>query len=152
MQASYTLLHSEDRSDDPARRGQPLPGRPRHDVFVRWSAGPTFWAKGVSIEPRVFYTVDYIAGTFLDPSGRFELPPRAIQGVGTEVHFADAVHLAVEVRNLLDVRTAFVTLPVAAARPQRVAVSDFIGFPLPGRSVWATLRIDTDPRAWSMRE
>jgi hypothetical protein len=30
-------------------------------------------------------------------------------------------------------------------------VSDFIGWPLPGRSVWATLRIDMDPRRRSDR-
>lgn len=142
LQANYTLLETEDRGSDPARRGQPLPGRPRHELFVRSSAGRLWWTSGIPVEPRVFYTVEFVAGTFLDPSGRHELPPRAIQGLGTELHVARRVHLAVEVRNLLDVRTAFVTLPVASPRLQRVPVSDFLGFPLPGRSVWATLRID----------
>ena len=144
LQANYTLLDTEDRSDDPARRGQTLPGRPRHEAFVRSSAGRVWWSGGRAYEPRVFYTVELVAGTFLDPSGRHELPPRSIQGLGGELHVAHKVHLAVEVRNLLDVRTAFVTLPVAGARPQRVPVSDFLGFPLPGRSLWATIRIDMD--------
>jgi vitamin B12 transporter len=142
LQANYTLLETEDRGQDPARRGQPLPGRPRHEVFVRSSAGRVWTAAATSFEPRIFYTVEVVAGTFLDPSGRHELPARAIQGLGAELHLAERVHFAVEVRNLLDVRTAFVTLPVTGARPHQVPVSDFLGFPLPGRSVWATVRID----------
>jgi hypothetical protein len=52
------------------------------------------------------------------------------------------VHLSVEVRNLLDVRTAAVLFPIAGSRPTPLPVSDFIGYPLPGRSVWAQLVLD----------
>jgi iron complex outermembrane receptor protein len=65
-----------------------------------------------------------------------------LQGAGVELHLDDRVHLVVEVRNLLDVRTATVVLPVAGARPHSVPIADFIGYPLPGRSVWASLRIE----------
>ena len=47
------------------------------------------------------------------------------------------------VRNLLDVRTATVMVPIGDARAQSTAISDFIGYPLPGRSAWASLRIST---------
>jgi vitamin B12 transporter len=142
LQANYTLLETEDRGGDPARAGQALPGRPRHEVFVRSSAGRVWWSGDTPVEPRIFYTVDVVAGTFLDPSGRHELPARAIQGLGAELHVAQRVHVALEIRNLLDVRTAFITRPVAGARTHQVPVSDFLGFPLPGRSVWATVRIE----------
>lgn len=143
----YTLLDSADRSDDPGRRGRPLPGRPRHDLFARGSFGWVFHPRGTAFEPRLAYTVELLARSFLDPSGRYVLPPRALQAIGVEAHVAGRVHLALEVRNLLDVRTSTVTLPVMGARPSPVAVSDYIGYPLPGRSVWATVRIDFAGRA-----
>ncbi|MBC8073458.1 MAG: TonB-dependent receptor, partial [Deltaproteobacteria bacterium] len=127
---------------DPTREGNALPGRPRHDLFVRSSFGWIFHPRGTSFEPRVGYTVELVARTFLDPSGRYVLPPRALQAIGIEGHVAGRVHLALEVRNLLDVRTASVTLPITNARPSPVAVTDYIGYPLPGRSVWATVRVD----------
>jgi vitamin B12 transporter len=142
LDANYTLLHSENLGPDPAVRGQPLPGRPRHELYVHGSSGGRVLVGGISLEPRVSYTVEVIAGTRLDTSGRLELPARAIQGVGAELHVADRVHLSAEVRNLLDVRTAVVTLPVAGARPTLMPISDFLGFPLPGRSVWVALSID----------
>jgi outer membrane receptor protein involved in Fe transport len=142
LMVHYTLIDAADRSGDPTRQGHALPGRPRHDLFVRGSFGWVFHPRGTSFEPRIGYTVELVARTFLDPSGRYVLPPRALQAIGIEGHVAGRVHLAFEVRNLLDVRTASVTLPIAHARPSPVAVTDYIGYPLPGRSVWATVRID----------
>ena len=142
LHVDYTFTDTRSEASDPAQRGQPLPGRPRHDLFIRTSTGRAFRAAGTVVEPRLAYTVDFVSGTLLDPSGRFELPARALQGVAAQVHLGRRWRLAVEVRNLLDVRTANVSLPVTGARPSPVAVSDFLGFPLPGRSVWATARMD----------
>ncbi|MCX4245448.1 TonB-dependent receptor plug domain-containing protein [Paraliomyxa miuraensis] len=146
LHANYTWLDSRNGSDDPAQHGQPLPGRPRHELFARVTAGRSLRIRGLRVEPRVLYTVDVIAGTVLDTAGRLELPPRALQGAGAELHLHDRVHLLVEVRNLLDVRTATVTLPVAGARPHLLPIADFIGYPLPGRSVWASVRIELGGR------
>jgi iron complex outermembrane receptor protein len=146
LQTNYTLLEAIDLGDDPTRHGRPLPGRPRHELFARASVGWPTAIRGVALEPRLFSTVDLVAGTRLDPSDRYRLPPRALQGIGAELHVAERVHLAVELRNLLDVRTAAVVFAGTGGRAWPVAVSDFIGWPLPGRSVWATLRIDMDPR------
>ncbi len=142
LDAHYTFTDAVDRGPDPTFRDQPLPGRPRHDAFVRATVGFTTTIRGVAIEPRLLSTAEFIAGTRLDPSGRFEIPPRFLQGLGGELHVARRVHWALEVRNLLDVRTAAVTFPVGQRRPTPVPLSDFIGFPLPGRSVWTTLTID----------
>jgi len=137
---TYTLLDTLNLDGSDA----PLPGRPRHDFFSRVSAGYEWIVGEVAVEPRVFYTFELVASTFLDPSARLELPTRDFHGLGAEVHLVRRVHAAVEVRNLLDRRTATVNLPVANASPQTMPLSDFIGYPLPGRTVWVTLRIDME--------
>ena len=142
LQLHYTLVDARDRSGDPGRDGNALPGRPRHDLYARSSFGWRFTPHGTAIEPRMSYTVEFIARTFLDPSGRYVLPPRALQAVCVQALLADRVLFALEVRNLLDVRSTTVEVPVADARPSPVAISDFIGYPLPGRSVWASFRVE----------
>lgn len=142
LHANYTLLDTRSDAADPAQRGRPLPGRPRHELLARATAGRAVRAWGMPVEPRVLYTLEVVAGTALDTAGRLLLPPRVLQGAGLEAHVAERVHLVVEVRNLLDVRTATVVLPVAGARPHSVAITDFIGYPLPGRSAWVSLRVD----------
>jgi vitamin B12 transporter len=141
---NYTLLDAVDRSGAPDRDGRALPGRPRHDLYTRASFGRAFPVRGVAVEPRLAYTVELVARTYLDPHERYVLPPRLLQGIGVELHIAQRVHAGFEVRNLLDVRTAMVTLPIASDRPTAVPVADFIGYPLPGRSLWGTLRVDFD--------
>ncbi len=140
----YTLLDTADRGDDPTRRGHALPGRPRHDLFARASMGHRWAIRGVGFAPRLAYTVEVVAKTWLDPSGRYLLPARALQTIGLEARIAERVVLAADVRNLLDVRTASVSLPIAGARTRVVPVADFIGYPLPGRSLWISLRLDFD--------
>jgi iron complex outermembrane receptor protein len=142
VRADYTWLHTAARVDDPAQDGRPLPGRPAHELFATASAGWPTHIRGLPFEPRVQYTVDVIAGTFLDPSGRLALPPRALQALGLELSLARRISLHAVVRNLLDVRTAAATLPVAGARATPMPISDFLGFPLPGRSLWVQLRVD----------
>jgi iron complex outermembrane receptor protein len=144
LQVHYTLLDATDRSGDPGRDGNALPGRPRHDLFTRTSFGWEFTRRGVAVEPRVFHQVEVVARTFLDPSERYVLPPRAFQSIGAQLRIARRVLVALEVRNLLDVRSTTVQIPVAGSRPSPVATSDFIGYPLPGRSVWASFRVDFD--------
>lgn len=139
---NYTLLDSEDRSGAPGRDGRALPGRPRHDLFARSGFGWRFAPRGVELAPRFDYTVELVAKTQLDPSGRYVLPPRALQSLGVRLQIDRRVTIGVELRNLLDARTQTVVVPVGDRRPQPVAIADFIGYPLPGRSVWATLRID----------
>lgn len=151
VQGNYTLLVTENRSPEAEQRGKPLPGRPRHEVFGRVSSGFEFRPDDVAVEPRVFYTVEFVAGTFLDPSGRRQVPARTIHGLGAELHLLRQVHLAVEVRNLLDRRVTTWNPPIQGVAAIPVPLSDFIGFPLPGRSVWATLRVDLYPARNSKR-
>lgn len=144
LSANYTLLAAHNRGTEPSQRGRPLPGRPRHQLFAQAALGHVFKARRHELAPRLLYTVEHAARTFLDPSGRYEVPSRTLHGVGVELHVARRVHLAAEVRNLFNLRTTTWSPPIAGAPQIRVPVSDFFFYPLPGISLWTSLRIDLD--------
>jgi iron complex outermembrane receptor protein len=145
LHGTYTYLHSRSFSRRQERYGKQLPGRPTHDLFARLSFGDATRVAGMPYDARLFYTVERIAGTFVDPSGRRSLPPRTLHGAGVEVRAGDGVRLALEARNLLDTRSTTWTPPVHNAGTIRTPISDFIGYPLPGRSVWLNVTLDLNP-------
>ncbi|MFO7564231.1 MAG: TonB-dependent receptor [Enhygromyxa sp.] len=146
VDGAYTLLDSRNDSPEAEQRGKPLPGRPRHSVLVRPSGGHRFVVgrRSVALEPRGFYELEWIAGSFLDLSGRVELPPRFLHAIGVSLRIADRIELTLEGRNLGDQLDALIRPEHGPPTPYRAPISDFIGFPLPGRSAWATVRIDFD--------
>lgn len=130
---SYTYLFTENRSDDPLSYGQPLPGRPLHDFSydASYRLGPV----------RLRYGVDAVAGTTVDAAGTIVVPPRLFHGAGLSLDVPRSAGLTIglEVQNLFDVRVMRVPSPLTnnlVALP----VSDFLGFPLPGRSFWVSAR------------
>ncbi len=114
----------------------PLPGRPEHDaVFdLAYSLGPA----------RVRYGVDVIAGVFADLTGRVEVPTRALHsaGVRLDVPGAKGLRLALDVRNLFDLRTVTYT---GFAGTVRAPIGDVYDYPLPGRSVLVSALFKTGP-------
>lgn len=130
---SYTLMFTENATEDPLVRGRPLPGRPLHDLAydATYRFGPV----------RLRYGLDAVAGTTLDPGGTLVLPPRVLHGVGASLDIPGVFGLraGVEVQNLFDLRTLYIDSPLSR-RAVALPLSDFLGFPLPGRTVWATLR------------
>ncbi len=146
LDLAYTLLDSRNDSPEVEQRGKPLPGRPRHSLLIRPSGGHRFLVgRARSLEPRIHYDLEWIAGNVLDLSGRVELPPRILHGVGVSVRALDRVEIGVEVRNLGDLRRTRITPEFGPQVTYPSALSDFIGYPLPGRSIWATLRLDLAP-------
>lgn len=145
LRGNYTLLATRNDSAEASMRGRPLPGRPRHELFVQLAAGHAFDLRGVEFFPRMGWTLEHAARTFLDPSGRFEVPARTLLGAFIELHLLGRIHLAAEVRNLLGARVAAWQPPVDGSAPVTVPVSDFFFFPLPGTSLWTTLRVDLQP-------
>jgi iron complex outermembrane receptor protein len=139
---AYTLLDSENRGDVPSQRGNRIPGRPLHDARV---------AVGERVGPARFgVDLDVVAGNFLDPANRQETPARTLLGAtaGVAPAWAAGLSLDVTLRNLLDARTE--SVPVRPAPPGGLAetvqpIADYAGFPLPGRSVFATLRYRHEP-------
>jgi iron complex outermembrane receptor protein len=144
LTANYTFTETANLEAVSGKRGRSLPGRPRHQIFGRASTGGEFSIRDTAIEPRVFYTFEYLAGAYLDPSERLAVAPRALHGIGTELHLIRRLHLAFEIRNLLDNRLATWNPPGSAVGPLRVPVADYVGYPLPGRSLWGSVRLDLE--------
>ena len=130
---SYTFLFTENRTDDVLVYGKPLPGRPAHDFSydAAYRLGPL----------QLRYGIDAIAGTTVDSAANILVPPRLFHSTGLSLDVPRFSHLrvGVEVQNLFNLRVMRVPSPLSndlVALP----VSDFLAFPLPGRSIWLTLR------------
>lgn len=125
-QVSYTLLIAQNQAD-----GRPLPGRPRHDLAydASYRVGP--------VQAR--YGVDLVSGVLVD--GQLPLPPRIFHsmGIALEVPGVRGLRAAIDVQNLFDQRILWIPSR-STAGPVPYPVSDFLGYPLPGRTIWATLR------------
>ncbi len=141
VQLSYTLLDSRNQSRETEQRDRPLAGRPRHQLFARLSGGSQFAIGSVSLEGRLSATLESVAGSFLDSSGYYEVPPYSLVGLGAELSLNRVVRLALEARNLLDARETLWRPPVATRPVIPVPVADFINYPLPGRSFWLAVSV-----------
>jgi iron complex outermembrane receptor protein len=127
--ANYTHQQALDESDVPFRRGNQLPGRPAHEAYARielaWSPDRPLplgdfaarWWPG-----RVWGEANIIADNFLDTANTQLVPRRDLYALGFEVQPLDGLRVALEVRNLTNDQTR-----------------DALDFPLPGRSVYATV-------------
>lgn len=146
LDLAYTFVDSRNSSPEAEQLGAPLPGRPRHSVLIRPSAGHEFrvGARERSLELRAFYELEWIAATFLDLSGRVELPPRLLHAIGASVRVLERVELRVEGRNLGNQLRALIEPDSGPMIAYPAPISDFIGFPLPGASVWTSVRVEFD--------
>ncbi len=133
LMANYT---HQDATDDtvtsPLALGDQLPGRPANEMYARaeltWSpAEPLpFGALAARWWPgRVFFDADLIADNVLDVANAVRVGQRTLLGAGIDVTlpFRD-LRVGIAVKNLTDDQTR-----------------DVLGFPLPGRSVFATVSI-----------
>ena len=132
---SLGALDAENLSSIPSQHGKRVPGRPAFDLSaaVDAQAGPV----GLGAD------VDVAAGNALDPANLQEAPARAFVGTVATVTPVAGVTLALSIRNVLDHKVADVALhppPLGGRREVPEAVSDYGGFPLPGRTVLLTLR------------
>jgi iron complex outermembrane receptor protein len=145
LDVSYRFVDSANGSQGYSRFSADIPGQPRHHLRVRPSGGHRFTPNLVlraSLEPRLFYELEWVSTNTLDVAGYDELPPRLLHALGVSLRVADRAELAVEARNLGNVRWATVNDDGDWPGPYPVATSDSMGFPLPSRSVWASLRVD----------
>jgi vitamin B12 transporter len=143
MRASYTALVTENRAECTSAFGTcerpPLPGRPAHDFVgdVTYGLGPV----------HVRYGVDALAGMTTDLKGEIGVPARILQSAGarfdvpgTHAH-AHGLRLALDVRNLFDVRIATYA---GALGPTPFPIGDLYEYPLPGRTVLVSARFDSE--------
>jgi vitamin B12 transporter len=142
LESSATFLDTENRSGLAESNGKPLPGRPRWTV-----AGGLSWrglVAGHRITPAVELHFEHDA--FWDTAGRRPMPDRLqIDARLAWTLPGGRVTLAVDARNLLDrLQADVLRLPEPAAGPltHPQAVSDQLGYPLPGRSVFFTVSLE----------
>ncbi|MCC6764568.1 MAG: TonB-dependent receptor [Deltaproteobacteria bacterium] len=125
---NYTYQDARDESGIPARDGNQLPGRPRHELYHR-----TEYRRD---EGRLFYELGFVAENFLDQANFLVVNARAIHTVGVE---ADLAALGRRFR-----RGALARIPLLVTFEVRNftdnQVEDVAGYPLPGRAFFGTVR------------
>jgi hypothetical protein len=133
VRASYTGLATEDDAACAAATGPcarpALPGRPANDLVgdVVAHVGPA----------RVRAGVDAVSGIASDVAGSIVVPPRVLASAGARVDVARGVRLALDVRNVFDVRTGTYA---GALGPVDFPIGDAFVYPLPGRTVLVSAR------------
>ncbi len=117
LTAQHTTLVARDASNRPAYDGKPLALRPRTrwDVRADWTETRGAWQAGL------WTHVQWQAGYFLDAANLVAVPARTVTSAGVRVARGDW-YVDARIEDALD-----------AARV------DLIGYPLPGRTVFAAL-------------
>ncbi|MCP4600048.1 MAG: TonB-dependent receptor [Proteobacteria bacterium] len=130
IEANYTYLHGINKSDTTYHRGERLPGRPAHEAYGKIGLDKSFEKWGAGVWADVCYAgLNYLEEANLNPALE-----RILLGSGYKLaHFRTRLTLTVEVKNMLD--TITVRDEDLGINPLR----DFNGFPLPGRTILATL-------------
>jgi outer membrane receptor protein involved in Fe transport len=133
---------TEDREGNevPARdHGMILPGRSLREADGRvetggWRAGPVL--------AGAFGGAHYRSQSALDRFERQWTPARTLVNAGLRASPAalPGLRVTVEARNLLDARTGTVHQDVAVNPDRTEALQDHLGYPLPGRSLYASAR------------
>lgn len=123
---SYTYTHATQRTS--ATR---VPNVPEHDVFARLDARWRWVRAGLDASG--------VTGLYFDSANSFPSPARLMLGasIGLEIPWVRGLSIEAQGSNLLDVRDGLVSYP--SGRVERVAASDFGGFPLPSRAVYFSL-------------
>jgi iron complex outermembrane receptor protein len=115
LSANYTRLVTEDTSDIPYYNGNQLAGRPQDDVLLVGAYRFDRW--------KVTWETHYIGSNYLDRANMREVGARGLHNLVLQAFLrVPGMTLSLEGRNLTDDRAA-----------------DVSGFPLPGRSFYATL-------------
>jgi outer membrane cobalamin receptor len=113
---AYTHQDPRDESNIPGRDGNQIPGQPADDLYLRID-----WL-GLCVRP--YYELSFLTEDYLDQANFLLVPARAIQTTGITIPFDRwSLEANVEVRNFTDNQ-----------------VEDVAGYPLPGLSVFGSLR------------
>ncbi len=135
--ASYTYTDSRQRNTLPSYQGKRLPQRPRHMFDARVNVARRWWNRLAVL----WVNGTLASGNYLDAANLRSVPARALFGAGVKLEPVPGLLVGVEVKNLTDQRVEDVRLD-PAPRPDLTraprAISDFFGYPLPGRAVYVT--------------
>ena len=137
LAVNYTYQDARDESGIPARDGNQLPGRPRHDLYHR--------AEYRREEGRLFYELSFVAENFLDQANFLVVNGRATHTLGVEVDIAAlGRRFGSDALGRRFGGDAVARVPLVATFEVRNftdnQVEDVAGYPLPGRAFFGTLR------------
>ncbi len=136
-QSNLTASDARNLSDLPAYAGNRLPRVPGVEAYQRLAVRPP------SDRWRLTYTFSLATGEYWDATNWFRATPRALHGLSARVAPHPAWSIEAEVLNLTDRIVEVVPRnPLNPSDPARIlqSVTDFSGYPLPGRTVLATVR------------
>ncbi|GIW39473.1 MAG: TonB-dependent receptor [Candidatus Binatia bacterium] len=116
LDLNYTRQDAENRGADPTTRGRRLPLRPRDELYARFEVSGSRW--------EAHYELSFVGGNFRDPVNFDRVPDRDIHTVGASFSPWPWIRFSLEARNVTDNQ-----------------VQDVAGFPLPGLSLFGTVKI-----------
>jgi iron complex outermembrane receptor protein len=120
-----TYLVARDESDNPATHGNQIPHHPRVSAYARPEMVRFDLPRG--IELGAYADASILAGAYDDPANVSPVPTHLIAGVGASVSRPRSrLRLTISALNLTDARTW-----------------NFSGYPLPGRTIFASLTYDS---------
>ena len=136
---NYTFMRSRQRDTLPSYEGKELPQRPRHRLYGRIDVAQRIAGRLTAL----FGDAALVSGNQLDPANLDRVPDRALLGAGLMLELGAGLSAVLEGKNLADQRVEDVPLdppprPDLTSAP--AAVSDFFGYPLPGRAFYLTLQ------------
>ena len=85
------------------------------------------------------YDTSLASLVYLDRANLRPMPPRWLHHLAAGAQLGGGFELQLSARNLTDQRVAEVAVRGAPSGTGTAAVADFIGYPLPGRSYFASL-------------
>jgi iron complex outermembrane receptor protein len=137
---NYTFLDSAQRSPLLSYDGKRLPGRPRHEAYLRVDVARRLGA-GRRHEVGAWADATLISGNYLDAGNTRQVPARRLLALGVRGAPRPGLVLSLEAKNLLDETVEDVALgrevrPGLSSTPR--AVADVLGYPLPGRALYGT--------------
>lgn len=144
LTASYALVDARVVNTGSALDGNRVPGVPMHDVYVSLDGFANPRRIGAL---RAGVSLSYVSDAFLEESNTptARILSRALVGATASwsPSFIPGLTLSVAATNLLDLRSAIGERPDGSEG--RVAIQDYFGYPLPGRSVFASFSLTTAP-------
>jgi outer membrane cobalamin receptor len=136
--ANYTELSTEQHTPEVSYANKELPRQPPHVVYARADVAQRAFGRRAD----VWADASWQATSYLDQANLQRVPARLLVGTGARVELGGGLAVALTVENLADTRVEYLPL-VPAPRPDftqtPTALSDYAGFPLPGRSFYLAL-------------
>lgn len=138
LTANHTFVDSRQSETFASYEGKSLPMRPRHEFYGRAASAHRLWNQRFSLWADLSFT----SGNFIDAANRSEVPSRTFLGAGLKAPLGAHFLLGLEVKNIGNERIESIPLdppPRQDLAQVPRAVSDFFGYPLPGRAFYLNL-------------